>query len=179
MNFIKLFIHGNNFFPKRKTNIIFITLKQKKVYGNFHQKFNLYQINIMKKKNKLKKKKKKKISKNLYQKNFFNKFLMTLNSIGNKRKRRFKRVRVLISKLLMKKEMKNIIYGMIKKQKMKLYLKERLLRVDVILSQIVAIHSLTHMKNLNFIFVFTLQEEIVIKEINVNFTIMYLHQKNA
>ena len=119
MSSIKLFILGNNFFLRKKINIIFLIQLHKKVYGNYLKIYSNYQINITNKNRKFCNKKIKKIMNILSLKNSFNKFLMISNKIGNKRKLEFKKNIIQISKLHMKKVMKNIIYGMIKKQKMK------------------------------------------------------------
>ena len=86
----------------------------------------------MKKNSKFSNKKTKKTLKILYLLNFFNKFLTHLRKIGKRKKQGFKNLLKLISKLPMKKVMKNITFGMIKKYKTKLYHKEKLLKVGVI-----------------------------------------------
>lgn len=79
----------------------------------------------------------------------------------------------------MKKAMKSIIYGMIKKFKMKSFLKEMLLKPSVILLRIVGKPMQTFIKKGKVIFASILPKVIAIRAKIANFIIIFQTWKNA
>lgn len=115
---------------------------------------------------------------NIFYKKIYSVMIILIKYNGKIKMLEFNWISRLKMKLLMKKEMRNIIFGMIKKFKMKSFLREKVPKLNAILSLIlVPLKPISYKRNHTFVCI--LQRVIASAVKIAYFSTMFPHQKNA